>query len=93
MPDSNTQTHGRFSDRLGSSIVVQYSVDPIVTLHGQIPERDYEDRLGNQVHPLIKTLFQNNDSVSKTTFRQPELFSHGLKSMKVNVNLTSTITT
>jgi hypothetical protein len=39
-----------------------YSVGPIITLHGQITVREYVDRLGNQVHPMIQT-FSNNDAV------------------------------
>jgi hypothetical protein len=50
-------------DGLGSNIVVQYSVGPIITLHGRITAREYVDRLGNQVHPMIQTLFTNNDAV------------------------------
>jgi hypothetical protein len=54
---------GRFCDGLGSNIMVQYSVGPINTLYGRITEREYMDRLGNQVHPVIQTLFSNNDAV------------------------------
>jgi hypothetical protein len=43
--------------------VVQYSVDPIITLHGRITAREYMDILGKQVHPMIQTLFPNNDAV------------------------------
>jgi hypothetical protein len=52
-------------DGLGSNIVVQYSVGPIITRHGRITARKYVDvdRLGNQVHPMIQTLFPNNDAV------------------------------
>jgi hypothetical protein len=42
---------------------VQYSVGPSITLHGRITAREYVDRLGNQVHPMIQTLFPNNDTV------------------------------
>jgi hypothetical protein len=90
VPGSNSETRGRFCDGLGSNIVVEYSVGPIITLHGQNTEREYVDRLGNQVHPIIQTLFPNSDTVSKTTvppFTQLELFSHGLKSMKANFNI------
>jgi hypothetical protein len=62
MPDSNSETQGRFCDGLGSNIVVQYSAGPIITLHGQITAEEYVDRLGNQVHPMIQT-FPNNDAV------------------------------
>jgi hypothetical protein len=63
IPGSNSQTWGRFYDVLGSNIVVQYPVGPITTLHGQIAAREYVDRLGNQVHPMIRTLSLNNDEV------------------------------
>jgi hypothetical protein len=52
-----------FCDGLGSNIVVQYSVDPIITLHDRITAREYVDRMGNQVHLMIQTLFLNNDAV------------------------------
>jgi hypothetical protein len=59
--------------------ILWYSVGPIITLHGQITAREYMDRLGNQVHPMIQTLFLNSalyqdDSASIHT--QLELFSH-----------------
>jgi hypothetical protein len=43
--------------------VVQYSVVPITTIHGRITAREYVDRLGDQVHPIIRTLFPNNNAV------------------------------
>jgi hypothetical protein len=57
-----TVKHGG-SDGLGSNIAVQYSVGPIITLHCQISAREYVGRLGNQVHPVIQTLFLNNDAL------------------------------
>jgi hypothetical protein len=42
---------------------VQYFVDPILTLRGRNTAREYVDRLGNQVHPMIQTLFLSNDAV------------------------------
>jgi hypothetical protein len=63
MPGSNTETWGRFCDGLGSNIVIQYSVGPIITLHGRITAREHMDSLGNQVHPMFQTLFLNNDAV------------------------------
>jgi hypothetical protein len=63
MPGSNSGTQGRFCDGLGSNIMVQYSVGPIITLHGRIPAREYMDRLGNQAHPMIQTLFPQNYAV------------------------------
>jgi hypothetical protein len=50
-------------DCLGRNIMVLYSVGPIITLHGQITAREYVDMLGNQVHPMVQTLFLNNGAV------------------------------
>jgi hypothetical protein len=63
MPGSSSETRGKFCDGLGSNIVVQYSVGPIIFLHGQITARKYVDGLGNQVHPITHTLCPNNDAV------------------------------
>jgi hypothetical protein len=66
MPGSNSETHGRFCDGLGSIIMVQYSVGPIITiLHGRITAREHMGRLANQVHPVMQKLFPNNNAVSK----------------------------
>jgi hypothetical protein len=62
MPGSNSETQGRFYDGLGSSILVEYSIGHIITLHGRITSREYVDRLGNQVHPMIQALFLNKDA-------------------------------
>jgi hypothetical protein len=62
-PVFNSETRGRFCDCLGSGIVVQYSVGPIITLHGRITVREYVHRVGNQVHPMIRALFPNINSV------------------------------
>jgi hypothetical protein len=68
MPGSNSEIRGTFYDSFGSNImVVQYSVGPIITLHGQITAREYIDRLGNQVHPMIKKLLPNSEQFSKMT--------------------------
>jgi hypothetical protein len=40
-----------------------YAIGPIITLHGQITARKYVDRFGNQVPPMIQTLFPNNNAV------------------------------
>jgi hypothetical protein len=65
IPGSNSETRGKFSDGLGSHIVVECSVGPIITLHVPITAREYVDvdRLGNQVDPMIQTLFLNNHAV------------------------------
>jgi hypothetical protein len=51
---------GSFCDGLASNIVVQYSVGTIITHHGRITAREYMDRLGNPVQPMIQTLFLND---------------------------------
>jgi hypothetical protein len=65
MPGSNSETWGKFCDGFGSNSMIQYSVGPIITPHGRITAREYVDMLSNQVHPIIQTLFQNNDAVSQ----------------------------
>jgi hypothetical protein len=74
------------------SIVVQYSVGPIVALHGRITARKYVDKLDNQKLSMIQMLFLNNSAV----FLDDDApiytvgtvwFSHGLKSMKVNFSI------
>jgi hypothetical protein len=42
--------------------MIQYSVDPIITLHGLITASEYVNRLGNQIHPMIQMFFLNNDA-------------------------------
>jgi hypothetical protein len=44
MPGYNSKTQGRFCDGLGSNIMVQYSVGPIITFHGRITARENMDR-------------------------------------------------
>jgi hypothetical protein len=81
---------GRFCDGLGSNIVVQYSVGPIITLPGRITAREYVDLLGNHMHLMIQTLYPNNDTVSKMampSFIQLELFNICLKSIMMNFNI------
>jgi hypothetical protein len=63
MSDFSIETRGRFCDGLGSNIMVQCSVGPIITLHDRITAREHVDRLGNQVHRIIQTLFPNSDAV------------------------------
>jgi hypothetical protein len=67
-----------------------YSFGPIIILHGRITARKYVDGLDNQVHPMIQTLFPNNDAVfqdDRAPITQLELFSHGLKSMKLKFDI------
>jgi hypothetical protein len=80
----------RFCDGLGSNIMVPYSVGPIITPHGWITAREYVDWLSNEVHPMIQTF----SKMVMPPFTQLELFSPGLKSMKMNFNIfmASTIT-
>jgi hypothetical protein len=91
MPGSNSEAIGRFCDGLGRNTIVQYSVGPIITLHGWITAREYLDRLCNQVYPMIQTLFPNSvvqfSKKPMPLFTQLEVFSHGLKNVKVNFNI------
>jgi hypothetical protein len=52
---------------LGNNIRVQHSVGPIITLDGRITAREYVDRLGNQVHPMIRRYFRTTKQFSKIT--------------------------
>jgi hypothetical protein len=54
---------GRFCDGLGSNIVIQYSIGPIVTFRGPVTAREYVKQLDNRVHPMIQTLFPNSVAV------------------------------
>jgi hypothetical protein len=73
----NGETRGRFCNDLGSSIVVPYSVGPIISLHDRITAREYVDRLGNQVRPMIQMLLPNMDAL--------------LQSGKVLIHITGTV--
>jgi hypothetical protein len=57
-----TVKHGGASVMVWAAISWYY-VGPIITLHGRIIARECVDRLGNQVHPMIRKLFLNNDAV------------------------------
>jgi hypothetical protein len=46
-----TVKQGKFCDGLGSSIMVQYSVGPIITFHGRITAREYMNRLDKSHDP------------------------------------------
>jgi hypothetical protein len=59
-----------YVDGLSSNIVVQYSVGPTITLCDRITAREYVDRLGNQVHPMVQMLFPNNDAVFQDDWRR-----------------------
>jgi hypothetical protein len=81
-------------DGLGSVMIWAeiswYSVGLIITLRGRITARKYMDRLGNQEHLMLQTLIPSYDTLFKIImppFTQLELFSHGLKSMKVKFSI------
>jgi hypothetical protein len=61
MPGYNSETQGKFCDGLRRNVVLQYSFGTIITFHGRITAREYVDKLGNQVHPMIQTF--PNDAV------------------------------
>jgi hypothetical protein len=94
VPGSKSETRGRwrFFDGLGSNIVVQYSVGPIIVLVDRIIAREYVDRLSNQVHPMIQTLFPNNVVVFQEYIVPIHTagnvrFTRDLKRMKANFNI------
>jgi hypothetical protein len=91
MPARSQQWNtGKSCDGLGSHIMVQYSVGPIITLHGRITARNHVGSLVNHVQPMIQTLFPNNDAVFKdhnVPFAQMELFRRSLKSMMANSDI------
>jgi hypothetical protein len=69
-----------------------YSVCLIITLHGRITVKEYMDRLGNQVPPMIQMLFPNRDIVfqdDNAPIHTPGTvqFSHSMNSMKVNLSM------
>jgi hypothetical protein len=81
---------------LGSNIVVQYSVGLIITLHDRITALEYVVRLGNQVQPMMKTLFPNNEAVFQDVsapIYTAGTVSHGLKSMKMSFSISLASTT
>jgi hypothetical protein len=81
MLGSNSKIQGRFCDGLGRNIVAQYSVGPIITLHDRITAREYVDRLGNQVHPMIQT-FPND-----TVFQEDNAPIHTAGTINVNFSI------
>jgi len=89
MPGSNCKTWKQICDDLGSSVL--YSAGPVLTLSGQITASDYVDILGSQVHPVVQVLFPNSDAIFQddSPCPQPEVFSLGLRSMKVHFNICS----
>jgi hypothetical protein len=88
MPDSNSETRGRFYDGLGSNtrIVAQYSVCPIITLDGRITASGYVDKLDNRCIPRCRHYFRTKMRFSKNTmpslFTNVELFSHSVKAWR-----------
>jgi hypothetical protein len=57
-----TVKHGEGSVMVWTTIS-RYSIGTIVTLHGRTTAEGYVDRLGNQVHSMIQTLFPNSGDV------------------------------
>ena len=58
------ETHGRGPVMVWAAISC-YFRGPITILHGRITSSDYVDILGNQIQPMIQTLFPNNHVVFK----------------------------
>jgi hypothetical protein len=63
MPGSNLETGAGGGSAMVWAAISWYSVGSIIILHGRITAWEYVERLGNQVHPMIQTLFPNNDAV------------------------------
>jgi hypothetical protein len=90
MRGSRSERREMFCDGLGSNIVAQYSVGPVITLHNRITAREYMDRLGNQMHPMIQTLCPNDHAAiqdDNAPIHTAAAVHHGLKSMKVNFSI------
>ena len=72
-----------------------YSAGPIDTLSGQITASDYVDILGTQLHPMVQTLFPNNNAVFQEdihSYTQLQVFSLGFSSRCASASsLVSTI--
>jgi hypothetical protein len=91
----NTSSNSEKQHNEGSvmvwAVISWYSLSPItVVLFTQNYWNGVHGQLGNQVHPKIWMLFLNNRAVLKDNnvqFTQMGLFSHGLKSMKLNFNI------
>ena len=67
-----------------------YSAGPIDTLSGQITASDYVNILGTQLHPMVQTLFLNNNAIFQEDIRpytQLQVFSLGFSSMKMCFNI------
>jgi glucose/arabinose dehydrogenase len=58
---------------------------------GRITASDYVDILGSQVHLVVQVLFPNSDAVyqDNSPYTQPEVFSLGLRNMKMLFNIIS----
>jgi hypothetical protein len=63
MPDSVPIVKHGAAPVIVWAAILWYSVVPIITLHDRTTAREYVDRLGNQLHPTIQTLFLNYDAV------------------------------
>jgi hypothetical protein len=88
MPGSNSETWG--GSVMVWAAISWCSIGPNITLHGLITARGYVGRLGNQVHPKIQMLFQENDAVfqeENASNHTAGTVRHCLNSMKVNFNI------
>jgi hypothetical protein len=75
MPDSNNKTRG--DSVMAWAAVSWCSIVPNITLHVRITAREYVDRMGNQVHPMIQALFPNNDTVFQAGNAKSWFEEHG----------------
>jgi hypothetical protein len=66
-----------------------YSARPIITLHVRITASNYVDISRNHVHHMVK-MFRKNYAIFHDEIRpytQPEVFSLGLRSMKMHFTI------
>jgi len=64
----------------------------VLTLNGRITAGDYGDILGSSMHPMVQFWLPNNDAIFQdddSPYTQPEVFSLGLRSMKMNFTIFS----
>jgi hypothetical protein len=88
-PGFNSETQAKFCNVSGSNIVVRYSVGSILPFLAELLQGSTWTGWVIRCTPRSRRYLRTTVQFSKTTVphSQLELFSHGLKSMKVNIIL------